>query len=267
MPRKRLDLLLIDRGFFSSRSAAQREILAGNVFVNHQLADKPGALVAIDASIEIKQKSPYVSVGGLKLEKALREFRIDATSKVCVDIGASTGGFTDCLLQHGAKKVHAVDVGKGQLDWRLRNDPRVVVLEDVNARYLKPEQIGEQVDLATVDVSFISLKLILPPLKTIVKGGGDIIALVKPQFEAGKAKVKRGGVVKDKKVHLEVLQGLARFLVEELKLSLLNATFSPIQGPAGNIEFFLHLKNAEGASEEIDFERLVEEAHEELKKC
>lgn len=261
MPRKRLDLLLVERGLFSSRSAAQREILAGNVFVNHQLADKPGALVAVDASIEIKRRSPYVSQGGLKLEKALREFQIDITDKVCIDIGASTGGFTDCLLQHGAEKVYAVDVGKGQLDWKLRNDPRVVVLEGVNARYLKPEQIGERVDLATVDVSFISLKLILLPLKAIVKGGGDILALVKPQFEAGKGKVKRGGVVEDKKVHLEVLQGLAHFTVEELNLSVLNATFSPIKGPAGNIEFLLHIKNASGASLELDFESLVRQAH------
>jgi len=264
MPRKRLDLFLVEGGFFSSRSAAQREILAGNVFVNNQLTDKPGALVTPDARIEIKRRSPYVGVGGFKLEKALREFQINVSSRVCVDIGASTGGFTDCLLQHGAQKVYAVDVGKGQLDWKLRCDPRVVVLEDVNARYLKPEQIGESVDLATVDVSFISLKLILPPLKVIVKEGGDIIALVKPQFEAGKGKVKRGGVVKDKNVHLEVLQGLARFSVEELELSMLNATFSPIKGPAGNIEFFLHLKNAKGVSKEIDFVKLVEETHEGL---
>ena len=272
MARKRLDLLLLERGLFSSRSAAQREILAGNILVNSQLVDKPGALVARDAKIEIKQKSPYVSVGGLKLEKALREFHINVTDKVCIDIGASTGGFTDCLLQHGAKKVYAVDVGKGQLDWRLRNDPRVIVLEDVNARYLKPDQIGEQVDLATIDVSFISLKLILPTLKAIVKERGDIIALVKPQFEAGKAKVKRGGVVKEAKVHIEVLQELARFIREDLHLSVLNATFSPIKGPAGNIEFFLHIKADSYqltaiSSKEINFEKLVAQAHEELSSC
>lgn len=261
MARERLDMLLIKRGLFSSRSTAQREILAGNVFVNSQLVDKPGALVLIDARIEIKRRSPYVSMGGLKLEKALRAFQLNVVGKIAIDVGASTGGFTDCLLQHGAKRVYAVDVGKGQLDWKLRNDPRVVMLEGINARYLRPEQIGEQVDLATVDVSFISLKLILPPLKTTVKELGDIVALVKPQFEAGKTKVKRGGVVRDPKVHLEVLNELSRFICEDLNLSVRNATFSPIKGPAGNIEFFLYLKNAGGASVKLDFESLVRQAH------
>lgn len=267
MRKKRLDLLLMERGLFSSRSAAQREILAGNVFVNGQTIAKPGALVAIDSRIEIRQRSPYVSVGGLKLEKALRLFHLDVAGKTAIDIGASTGGFTDCLLQHGARKVYAVDVGKGQLAWKLRCDPRVVVLEDVNARHLTLDQIGERVDLATIDVSFISLRLVLPPLKPIVKEHGDIVALVKPQFEAGKEKVKRGGVVKDPQVHLEVLNELSLFAHEDLDLSVVDATFSPLKGPAGNIEFFLHLKNVKGASQEIDLEKLVNEAHEELNRC
>jgi 23S rRNA (cytidine1920-2'-O)/16S rRNA (cytidine1409-2'-O)-methyltransferase len=257
----RLDLLLVQRGLRATRSAAQREILAGNVFVNGRLADKPGAPFAPDAHIELKAKNPYVSQGGRKLEGALREFGVDPREKICLDVGASTGGFTDCLLQHGARKIFAVDVGKGQLDWKLRHDPRVVVLEEVNARYLTLEQIGEPVDLVTVDVSFISLKLVLPALQPIVKPAGEFIVLVKPQFEAGRAKVKRGGVITDPRVHLEVLTELVRFLEDERHLCVINATFSPVKGPAGNIEFFLHMVNSLDSRRPLKLEQLVVEAH------
>ena len=263
-PKQRLDLLLVERKLFDSRSSAQREILAGNVLVNGQLADKPGTQFLLDAQIEIKAKNPYVSQGGLKLEKALSEFSINVTDKVCLDVGASTGGFTDCLLQHGAQRVFSVDVGKGQLDWKLRNDSRVVVLEEINARYLKPEQIGERVELATIDVSFISLKLVLPAICPIVKPDGDLVLLVKPQFEAGREDVGRGGVVKNHEVHQRVLNEISYFLENELKLSLVNATFSPLKGPAGNIEFLLHILNCSGESRFINIEKTVREAHAQL---
>ncbi|MCX8103223.1 MAG: TlyA family RNA methyltransferase [Candidatus Bipolaricaulota bacterium] len=262
--KQRLDLLLVDRRLFSSRAQAQRAISAGLVLVNGQIIDKAGAQVSPDAQIEIKEQPRYVSQGGLKLEHALRVFHIGVTGKVCVDIGASTGGFTDCLLQHGAQRVYAVDVGKGQLHWKLRTDPRVTVLEEINARHLKPEQIGELVDIATIDVSFISLKLILPPLTKIVKPTGDLICLVKPQFEAGREHVTRGGVVKDSLTHQRVLEDLARFAQEQLQLSVVNATFSPIRGPAGNIEFFMHIRNASSHGVPLDWARLVEHAHKEL---
>jgi 23S rRNA (cytidine1920-2'-O)/16S rRNA (cytidine1409-2'-O)-methyltransferase len=262
--KRRLDLLLVERGLFGARARAQRAIAAGLVFVNGQIIDKPGAQVSVDAHFEVKEKLRYVSQGGLKLEKALRVFQIDVTDKICLDVGASTGGFTDCLLQHRAKRVYAVDVGKGQFDWKLRTDSRVVILEEINARYLKLDQVGETVDIATIDVSFISLKLIVPPLKEIVKPGGDLIALVKPQFEAGREKIQRGGVVKDSSVHQRVLEDLARFAQDQLKLSVVNATFSPIKGPAGNIEFFLHIRNEPHQSVLMSWAGLVEQAHREL---
>lgn len=246
-----------------SRSQARGAILAGKVLVDGVVVDKPGALVYEGAELELREEARYVSRGGLKLEWALRAFRVDVRDKVAIDVGASTGGFTDCLLQHGARKVYAVDVGRGLLDWRLRQDKRVVVLEGLNARYLKPEDIGEQVDLATVDVSFISLKLILPPLVAIVRRGGELIPLVKPQFEAGRAKVKKG-LVRDPQVHLEVLEGLRQFIVEELGLSLLNATHSPLKGPEGNLEFFFHLRNSPGESASINLGEVVARAHAEL---
>ncbi|MGQ9477550.1 MAG: TlyA family RNA methyltransferase [Candidatus Bipolaricaulia bacterium] len=263
--KKRLDLLLEERGLVRSRSQAQAEILAGKVLVDGVVVDKPRAMVPEGAELELRSGLRYVSRGGLKLERALQAFGIDVLAKVAIDIGASTGGFTDCLLQHGAKRVYAIDVGRGLLDWRLRRDRRVVVLEGLNARYLKPEDLGEHepVDLATIDVSFISLKLILPPLVAIVREGGELIPLVKPQFEAGKERVKRG-LVRDPRVHLEVLEELRRFIIEELGLSLLDATFSPIKGPEGNIEFFLYLRNSPGQSAQVDLEGVVAAAHAEL---
>lgn len=260
MPKRRLDLLLVERGLCPSRSQAQGEIQAGNVLVDGTPVDKPGALVLEGAKIELRERARYVGRGGLKLEWALRAFGIDVQGKTALDIGASTGGFTDCLLQHGAERVYAVDVGYGQLAWQLRQDERVIVLERMNARYLKLEDVGERVDLATVDVSFISLKRILPPLLPIVKEGGDLIPLVKPQFEAGRSQVKRG-VVRAPAVHLEVLEDLSHFVREELGISLLDVTASPIKGPKGNIEFLLHLCNIPGISRAVDLPQVVQEAH------
>jgi len=238
--KERLDVLLVERGYASSRSQAQALIRAGRVRTEGALLDKPGAQVSPDLVIEVAALPRYVSRGGNKLEAALTAFQIDPTGKACLDVGASTGGFTDCLLQHGASRVHAVDVGRGQLDWKLRNDPRVVVREGLNARSLQPEDLGERVDLATVDVSFISLKLVLPPLEAIVKPGGDVIALVKPQFEAGRQAVRRG-VVRDPDVHQAVVEGIAAFAREELGWTVRGTVPSPLLGPAGNREFFLHL--------------------------
>lgn len=260
MNRRRLDLLLEERGLCRSRSQAQGEIRAGRVLVNGAVVDKPGSKVSETARIELREGLRYVSRGGLKLEHALHSFRIDVQGKTAVDIGASAGGFTDCLLQHGALQVFSVDVGYGQLDWKLRQDERVAVLERTNARYLQLGDIGGQVDLATIDVSFISLKKALLPLTSIVKSGGDLLPLVKPQFEARRGEAKKG-IVRDPRVQAEVLDELSRFAREELKLSLLGATYSPLIGPKGNIEFFLHLVNASGKSRELDSSKVVEEAH------
>jgi len=262
--KKRLDVLLVQRGIAESRTIAQRLILAGQVLVDGQISDKPARLIAEDAHIQLKERPRYVSQGGYKLEKALCEFSISAQGKVCLDVGAATGGFTDCLLQHGACRVYAVDVGKGQLDWALRNDPRVIALEGVNARYLTQGQLGERVDLAVVDVSFISVKKILPALKGVVKPQGDIVMLIKPQFEAGRGEVGRRGVVKDPAVHERVLREAATFSERKLSLSVAAATYSPLKGPAGNIEFFVHLIKRPACSTGIDWRELVERAHREL---
>ncbi|MBI1730047.1 TlyA family RNA methyltransferase [Candidatus Acetothermia bacterium] len=260
----RLDQLLVERALAKSRAAAQRAIAAGEVLVDGQLKDKPATEISLSSKIELKSKPKYVSQGGLKLEKALKVFNISAANKIGLDIGASTGGFTDCLIKNGAKKIFAVDVGKGQLDWSLRNDSRVVVMEEVNARYLEPEQIGEHVDLVVIDVSFISLRLILPQLKLIIKESGEIITLIKPQFEAGRKNVQQGGVVKDPSVHQDVLESLAEFIVTKLRYSICGATHSPIKGPAGNIEFLTYLKPISDQSHKIDWQHVVNDAHQEL---
>lgn len=235
----RLDVLLVERGLFPSRQQAQRAIMAGQVFVDGQRVDKPGALVPRAAAVEVRGKPfPYVSRGGLKLERALDAFRVDVVGLAAVDIGASTGGFTDCLLQRGARRVYAVDVGVGQLDWRLRTDPRVVVMERVNARHLRPDDLPEAVDLAVIDVSFISLTKIFPAVRGLLKADGRVIALVKPQFEAGREHVGRRGVVRDPAVHRAVL----RQVVAALKpngFAPVDVTPSPIRGPEGNIEYLL----------------------------
>lgn len=258
--RYRLDNLLVERGFFQSRNRAQAAVMEGNVLVNNIKKTKPGSLVDEDAKIEIiGDQLPYVSRGGLKLEKAIQVFDISFKEKTVLDIGASTGGYTDCALQKGAKKVFAVDVGYGQLAWKLRNDPRVINMERVNARYLTPEDIGEKVDIVTLDVSFISLEKVVSACLPLVKEGGELVALIKPQFEAGKEKVGKKGVVKDPQVHIEVLEQVTRTL-NDLGLRVLNLTFSPIRGPKGNIEYLAYGVKEPGNNECLDIPGVVEEA-------
>lgn len=272
MKKERLDVLLVERGLYETREKAKAAVMAGLVIVAGDRCDKPGTKFSEDVAITVKgELHPYVSRGGLKLEKALREFRIDLTDKVMMDIGASTGGFTDCALQHGAKKVYAIDVGYGQLAWVLRQDERVVVMERTNFRHLDPDTFPhEKPDMASIDVSFISLKLILPVLYRFLKDGGDCVALVKPQFEAGKENVGKNGIVRDPQIHVEVLQGIAGFAAS-IGLQVRGVSFSPITGGEGNIEFLLHLqKAASGTEEEMAgwlsrMEQIVKLAHESLK--
>ncbi|MBO5034883.1 MAG: TlyA family RNA methyltransferase [Oscillospiraceae bacterium] len=259
--KKRLDVLLVERGLVESRQKAQALIMAGEVYVKGQKVDKAGSPTEEEAPIELRGDGlRYVSRGGLKLEKAMALWPITLEGKTCADIGASTGGFTDCMLQNGASKVYAVDVGYGQLAWKLRSDERVAVLERTNARYLTHEQIPDELDFFSVDVSFISLNLILPPLRALMKEGGQGVCLIKPQFEAGKDKVGKKGVVRDKAVHLEVLE---HFLdhVSAAGFSLLGLTFSPIRGPEGNIEYLGWLSAAENSDFIPDLSALVEESH------
>ena len=263
--KKRLDVLLTERGLAENRTKAQAIIMSGLVYVQGQKADKPG--VSYEESVEIEVRSggcPYVSRGGLKLEKALRDFGVDPTGFVCSDSGASTGGFTDCLLQQGARKVFAIDVGYGQLDWKIRSDPRVVVMERTNVRYVTPEQLGEPLDLSVVDVSFISLKIVLPVIKTFLKPTGQVLCLIKPQFEAGREKVGKKGVVRDPDTHKEVLDDFVA-LAKELNMTILGLTFSPVKGPEGNIEFLGHLTLEQKEGICPDTQQLVTQAHETLK--
>ena len=264
--KKRLDVLLVERGFAESRTKAQAIIMSGLVYVAGQKADKPGMSFDENTDIEVRGATcPYVSRGGLKLEKALRDFGVDPTGYVCSDSGASTGGFTDCLLQQGAKKVFAIDVGYGQLDWKIRSDPRVVVMERTNVRYVTPEQLGEPLDLSVVDVSFISLRIVLPVIKTFLKeNAGQVLCLIKPQFEAGKEKVGKKGVVRDPAVHKEVLDDFVA-LTKEIGFKILGLTFSPVKGPEGNIEFLAHLSLADTVGIEPNTELVVTQAHETLK--
>ena len=237
--RARLDIELVARGLTTSREQAQRLILAGAVRVNGQRAGKASDPVVADADLQITAAEKFVSRGGHKLEAALTALQIDPTGQLCVDIGASTGGFTDCLLQHGARHVHAVDVGKGQLAWKLRQDPRVTVHDEVNARHLRPDQIGAPVDLVTIDASFISLTKILSAAVQLLRPGGQLIALIKPQFEAGRSDVGKGGVVRDAGVHDRVQAEVVEFATGTLGLRLLGRCVSPLLGPAGNKEFLV----------------------------
>ena len=262
----RLDILLVERGLQESRQRAQAVIMSGQVFVNGQRVDKPGTAVDRSAQIEIRGETlRYVSRGGLKLEKAMALWPIALEGAVCMDVGASTGGFTDCMLQNGAKKVYAVDVGYGQLAWKLRSDERVVCLERTNARYLSHELIPEEPDFSSVDVSFISLKLILPAIAGVLRDGGQAVCLVKPQFEAGREKVGKKGVVRDPAVHLEVLE---RFLEHagESGFAVLDLTFSPIRGPEGNIEYLGWLEKGPGAEKNFDLQALVDASHRALEE-
>ena len=264
--KTRLDVLLTERGLLDSRQKAQATIMSGIVFVNGQRVDKAGTAVSNDALIEIRGTTlPYVSRGGLKLEKAMQTFPLTLTGKICADIGASTGGFTDCMLQNGAKKVYAVDVGYGQLDWKLRNDARVVCMERTNARYLTHEEIPEELDFASVDVSFISRKLIFPALYGLLREGGEIACLLKPQCEAGREKVGKKGVVRDPAVHLEVLE---HFLIhaKENHFTVLGITYSPIRGPEGNIEYLGFLRKSEEPDAAVDLQAIVEASHTALKE-
>ncbi len=253
MSRLRLDQILVERGLVESRERGQRLIMAGEVLVNDQVIDKPGAAIAADADIRIKAQLPFVSRGGLKLAAALDRFPVPIDRSVCADVGASTGGFTDCLLQRGASKVYAIDVGYGQLAWKLRNDPRVVVLDRTNARYL--EKLPESIDVCTIDSSFISLRLILPSVMKWLKADAHIIALIKPQFEAGRDRVGKGGVVRDPIVHEDVLRSILNF-ARSIDLTPIDLIQSPIEGPAGNIEFLVWLRNAAVAAASI--EHLIE---------
>jgi len=259
--RKRLDLVLVERGLVDSRQQAQRLIMAGQVMVDGRVVDKPGTPVSGEADITLKATLPYVSRGGLKLEAALDRFAIEVGGVVAADVGASTGGFTDCLLQHRASKVYAIDVGYGQLAWRLRKDPRVVVMERVNVRYL--EGLPEPVDLATVDVSFISLELVLPAVIGFLKPHGDIVVLIKPQFEAGRKQVGKGGVVKDPAVHRAVLRKVLLW-ADGHGLAVCGLMASPLKGPAGNVEFLAYLVRQEPGDSGVDIEAMVDHCLEEL---
>ncbi len=264
MGKKRLDVLLCERGLAESRQRAQADIMGGCVFVEGRPALKAGQAVDEEAQIEVRgQAIPYVSRGGLKLAKAMDVFSLDLTGLVCADIGASTGGFTDCMLQHGAEKVFAVDTGYGKLAWKLRTDPRVVPLERTNARYLTREQIPDALDFASVDVSFISLRLILPALRGVLKDSGRVVCLVKPQFEAGREKVGKKGVVRDPKVHQEVLE---HFLdhAAQADFTVTAMDFSPIRGPEGNIEYLGLLTAGAGEPYTGDLPGLVARSHEAL---
>mgnify|MGYP000277936604 CR=1 FL=1 len=265
--KERLDVLLVNRGLAPSREKAKTMIMEGNVFVNNNREDKAGSTFPDDCNIEIHGKTlQYVSRGGLKLEKAMKHFDITMDGKVCMDIGASTGGFTDCMLQNHAKKVFSVDVGYGQFAWKLRTDERVVCMERTNIRYVTPEDIGEKLDFASIDVSFISLRTIMPAVKELLKDDGCVVALIKPQFEAGKDKVGKKGVVRDKSVHKEVVTNIVNFLIDN-ELTVLGLSFSPIKGPEGNREYLVYFtKNKE---RETDFkfdviDQIIEDSHSQL---
>ena len=265
--KKRLDILVTERGLAESREKAKALIMAGDVYVDQQKADKPGDLYPEEAPIEVRGKGlKYVSRGGLKLEKAMAEFPITLTGLVCMDVGASTGGFTDCMLQNGAKKVYAVDVGYGQLAWSLRTDPRVVNLERTNARYLSAEQVPEPIDFFSVDVSFISLSLILPAVRPLLAENARAVCLIKPQFEAGREKVGKKGVVRDPAVHQEVIEKVLGFALEN-GYSVLGLTYSPVKGPEGNIEYLAYLERSDSpvcASGVPSAGQVVESSHLEL---
>ena len=262
--KKRLDVLLTERMYADSRSKAQAIIMSGNVYVDGQKADKPGISYEETVDIEVRGAvCPYVSRGGLKLEKALRDFGVNPEGYVCSDSGASTGGFTDCLLQQGAKKVFAIDVGYGELDWKIRSDERVVVMERTNIRYVTPADLGEPLDLSVIDVSFISLKIVLPAIQALLKPTGQVVCLIKPQFEAGRDKVGKKGVVREPATHREVLDGFVA-LANELNFRILGLTYSPVKGPEGNIEFLGHLTLADLPGIEPDTAQVVAQAHQAL---
>lgn len=280
--KERLDILIVNKGLATSREKAKAIIMSGIVYVDGQKEDKAGSMFEETANIEVRGATlKYVSRGGLKLEKAMTHFGVELKDKICMDVGSSTGGFTDCMLQNGAVKVYAVDVGHGQLDWKLRNDPRVVCMEKTNIRYVTPEDIADKINFSSIDVSFISLTKVLGPVKALLADDGQIVCLIKPQFEAGREKVGKKGVVREKNTHLEVIEKVIEFAVS-IGFEILNLEYSPIKGPEGNIEYLLYLHKPEQASEEtvtgeealakaekecpVSPEQVVEEAHRELDK-
>ena len=267
--KKRLDLLMVERALAPSREKAKAYIMSGDVYVDGQKEDKAGTMFKETVKIEVRGNTlPYVSRGGLKLEKAMNNFGVSLDGKVCMDVGASTGGFTDCMLQNGAVKVYSIDVGYGQLDWKLRNDPRVVCMEKTNIRYVVPEDLGEPADFSSIDVSFISLTKVLLPVRNLLTDEGEIVCLIKPQFEAGREKVGKKGVVRDPAVHQEVIEKVRDYAMS-IFMEPCHLSFSPIKGPEGNIEYLLHLKkHPEGTrvtdSLKVSVEAVVAEAHGQL---
>ena len=267
--KKRLDLLMVERALAPSREKAKAYIMSGDVYVDGQKEDKAGTMFKETVKIEVRGNTlPYVSRGGLKLEKAMNNFGVTLDGKVCMDVGASTGGFTDCMLQNGAVKVYSIDVGYGQLDWKLRNDPRVVCMEKTNIRYVLPENIEEPAQFSSIDVSFISLTKVLLPVRNLLTEEGEIVCLIKPQFEAGREKVGKKGVVRDPAVHLEVIEKVIAY-ASTISMEPCHLSFSPIKGPEGNIEYLLHLKKRPEdeviqSSLEVTPETVVQEAHSQL---
>ena len=287
MSKERLDVLLVNRGLAESREKAKAIIMSGNVYVEGQKEDKAGSTFADTANIEVRGTTlKYVSRGGLKLEKAMTHFGVELKDKICMDVGSSTGGFTDCMLQNGAVKVYAIDVGHGQLDWKLRNDERVVCMEKTNIRYVTHENIPDEIGFSSIDVSFISLTKVLGPVKALLKDDGQVVCLIKPQFEAGREKVGKKGVVREKSTHIEVIHKVIDYAMsigfevlviafaKFIGFEILNLEFSPIKGPEGNIEYLLHLQNhPEGEDGPVIYEempvdpkKIVEEAHAALDK-
>lgn len=267
--KERLDVLLVKRNLAGSREKAKAIIMSGIVYVDGQKEDKAGPTFPEDVQIEVRGHTlPYVSRGGLKLEKALKCFDVSVEGKVCTDVGSSTGGFTDCMLQNGAVRVYAIDVGRGQLDWKLRQDERVVCMEKTNIRYVKPEDLGEPIDFSSIDVSFISLSKVLGPIRDYLTDNGQITALIKPQFEAGREKVGKKGVVRDKSTHIEVIDNVIAYALS-IGFRVLDLTFSPIKGPEGNIEYLVHLEKCQpqeaAVEEKIDVKTVVSEAFEALR--
>ena len=268
--KERLDVLLVKRNLAESREKAKAIIMSGNVFVEGQREDKAGTTFSDEVQIEIKGHTlPYVSRGGLKLEKAIANFDVDLVGKTCTDVGSSTGGFTDCMLQNGEKKVYAIDVGRGQLAWKLRQDERVICMEKTNIRYLTPEDLGEEIDFSSIDVSFISLTKVLLPIRNYLKEDGQIVALIKPQFEAGREKVGKKGVVRERSTHHEVIEMVVSYAVS-IGFKVLAIDFSPIKGPEGNIEYLLHIQKTPepGTLEDVtvDLSGVVDAAFDTLAK-
>lgn len=267
--KKRLDLLMVERALAPSREKAKAYIMSGNVYVDGQKEDKAGTMFQETVKIEVRGNTlPYVSRGGLKLEKAMKNFGVTLEGKISMDVGASTGGFTDCMLQNGAVKVYSIDVGYGQLDWKLRNDPRVVCMEKTNIRYVLPEHLSEPADFSSIDVSFISLTKVLLPVYHLLKEDGEVVCLIKPQFEAGREKVGKKGVVREPKVHEEVIEKVMEY-AKSIGYATLHLEYSPIKGPEGNIEYLLHLKKkVDNLPEDtlLDVKETVANAHKELDK-